>query len=112
MRYKQGDLVWVNFPFSDDFSQTKKRPAIVVSNELSNSLDDDLLLVPITTALRNDDFSFLLEDSNTSKPLPQKSEVRCNKIITFRQSLIIGKFAELQPVALQQVLTKIILVFQ
>ncbi len=94
-KYKQGDLVWLNYPYSDDFSQSKRRPAIIISNDISNSLDDDYLLCPITSILRNDVFSFRLEKEFLSRPLPKVSEVRCNKIVTVRESLIIAKFASL-----------------
>lgn len=94
-KYKQGDLVWLNYPYSDDFSQSKRRPAIIISNDISNSLDDDYLLCPITSILRNDIFSFRLENEFLSRPLPKISEVRCNKIVTVRESIIIAKFASL-----------------
>jgi mRNA interferase MazF len=96
-KYKQGDLVWINYPYSDNFSQSKRRPAIIVSNDISNSLDDDYLLCPITSNLRNDSFSFRLENEHLSRPLPKISEVRCNKIVTVRESIIIAKFASLLP---------------
>ncbi len=62
-----------------------------------NSLDNDYLLCPITSNLRNDIFSFLLENQYLSRPLPKISEVRCNKIITIREPIIIAKFASLLP---------------
>lgn len=96
-RYKQGDLVWLNYPYSDDFSQSKRRPAIIISNDISNSLDNDYLLSPITSNLRNDVFSFRLENEFLSRPLPKLSEVRCNKIVTVRESVIIAKFVSLLP---------------
>ena len=40
--YKQGDIVSVNFPFTD-ISQTKRRPALVISNDLVNQTGDYLL---------------------------------------------------------------------
>ncbi|PKQ67851.1 type II toxin-antitoxin system PemK/MazF family toxin [Raineya orbicola] len=60
MSYKQGDIVWLNYPFSDDSAKSKKRPALVVSNKKSNSLDNDLLIVPITTNIRGDIFAYKL----------------------------------------------------
>jgi len=96
-KYKQGDLVWLNYPYSDDFSQSKRRPAIIISNDISNSLDEDYLLCPITSILRNDIFPFRLENEFLSRPLPKTSEARCNKIVTVRESIIIAKFASLFP---------------
>jgi len=41
--YAQGDIVVVSFPFTD-ISQTKKRPALVLSNHLVNQTGDYLLV--------------------------------------------------------------------
>ena len=35
-KYRRGDIVKVPYPYSDDFSQSKIRPAIIVSNGLLN----------------------------------------------------------------------------
>lgn len=112
MSYKQGDIVWVNYPFSDDFAKSKKRPAIVVSNEKSNALDNDLLIVPITTSIRGDTFSYKLESSDLVQPLPFVSEVRCNKIITIRKRLILAPLSSLKEDSLSKIIQKIISVFQ
>jgi len=42
-QYQQGDIVTVDFPFTD-ISQTKRRPALVVSNEQVNETGDYLLV--------------------------------------------------------------------
>jgi mRNA interferase MazF len=47
MSYTQGDVVLVPFPFTD-LSDSKIRPAIVVSNKLVNR-SDDVILAQITT---------------------------------------------------------------
>jgi mRNA interferase MazF len=55
MSYKQGDIVFVPFPFSDD-TGSKFRPAIVISNNrVNNSLD--IILAQITAKPRNDEFT-------------------------------------------------------
>ena len=40
--FKQGDIVSVNFPFTD-IRITKKRPALIISNEKVNNTGDYLL---------------------------------------------------------------------
>ena len=34
--YKQGDIIWVKYPFFDQPNKAKARPAVVVSHERSN----------------------------------------------------------------------------
>lgn len=109
--YQQGDIISVNFPFSDDIKKSKLRPAVVVSNKTSNDLDNDLLICPITSTIRKSDFSFILNDSDLTQPLPKNSEIRCNKIATIRNSLVFGKVSSLKPNSLKKVLEMIKSVF-
>ena len=60
MPYNQGDIVLVPFPLTD-LSSSKVRPAIVVSGVDVNNTDD-VILAAITTNLRNDDFSFPIDN--------------------------------------------------
>ena len=105
--YQQGDIISVNYPFSDDFKKSKLRPAIIISNQKSNNLDGDVLICPITSTIRESEFSFLLNDIDLSDPLPKNSEIRCNKIATIRSSLILNKISALNIEALRIVLLKI-----
>lgn len=105
--YKQGDIVWINYPFSDNPTITKARPALVISNELSNNLDNDLLIAQITSILRKDKFSVLLQNENLTVPISQISEVRCNKIVTVRKDLILGKLSSLKMKEMLEVITKV-----
>lgn len=109
--YKQGDIVTVPYPFSDNFHKSKLRPAIVVSNDASNSIDKDLLICPITTALRLTPYSFPLRDEYLSSPLPERSEARCNKITTIRRHIVINKFSSLRNEYLTELLKTIQSVF-
>ena len=95
-KYKRGDIVKFPYPYSDDFSKSKVRPAIIVSNDISNNLDNDYLVAPITSMIRKTPFSFAIENKDLTNSLPLNSEVRCNKITTVRQSLILGKYLSWQ----------------
>ena len=94
--YKQGDIIIVFFPYSDDINTSKLRPAIVVSNELSNGLDNDIIICPITTRLRQSRFSFPLSNEDLLQPLPKDSEVRCNKFATIRSSEVLKSVSALK----------------
>lgn len=109
--YKQGDIVAVHYPFSDDITKSKLRPAIVISNEMSNQLDNDLIISPITTTLRKTVFSFSLTNNDVINPLPKNSEVRCNKFTTIRESLVLGKISELKKDKLSELLIQVKSVF-
>lgn len=50
MLYKQGDIVLVPFPFTDQ-SAVKQRPAVVMSSEAYNLIHPDLILAPVTSQI-------------------------------------------------------------
>ncbi len=75
--YKQGDIIAVHYPLTDKPAKTKMRPAIVVSNEISNKLDNDILVCPITTKNHNTEFSYGLNNDQLMQLLLPGSEVRC-----------------------------------
>jgi mRNA interferase MazF len=93
MSYLQGDIVLVPFPMTD-MSASKPRPAIVVSNKKVNNTQD-VILAAITSTLRNDDFSFSL-DNKVTTPLRKPCEVRCHKLFTAAQSIIKKKISSLK----------------
>ncbi len=86
MPYDQGDIVLVPFPLTN-LTTSKVRPAIVVSNSDINDTND-VILAAITTNLRNDEFSFKLENSALSNPMRKECEVRCHKLFTCDQTII------------------------
>ena len=51
VNYRKGDVVLVSFPYTTDegTTQTKRRPAVLISNDYNNSRLDDVLLVPLTS---------------------------------------------------------------
>ncbi len=105
MKGWQGEVVWVQYPFSDDPRKYKYRPAVVISHSRARQTDHDVVLLPVTSRIKNDDFSFLLEDNHLQEgPLPKPSEIRCNKPATVRQERIIGHLNELTDQSLQSVL--------
>ena len=55
MNYQKGDIVIINFPFSD-LSRVKKRPSLIISNDIVNQTGD-YLMVQITSKIRNDEIS-------------------------------------------------------
>ncbi|MBU1820583.1 MAG: type II toxin-antitoxin system PemK/MazF family toxin [Bacteroidetes bacterium] len=95
-RYKQGDIVVVNFPFTD-ISQTKRRPALVVSNDEVNETGD-YLLVQITSQYRQDALTLPLSiEDYSSQPLPLVSYIRKHKLFLLNESLITSKVSSVTP---------------
>lgn len=104
----QVKIVWVQYPFSDNPSKYKHRPALVISSSKALSIDNDVILLPITSSLHNDFFSFRLHDEYLKEgALPKTSEVRCHKPATVRAALIIGELNNVTYRALNSIKQKV-----
>jgi mRNA interferase MazF len=104
--YNQCDIVSVHFPFTD-VSQTKRRPALVISNHLVNQTGD-YLLVQLTSQVKQDGLSLpLLLTDYLSLPLPLVSFARVHKIFLLNESLIIKKITDVSPAFHQQLVIRI-----
>ena len=108
--YQTGDIVLLPFPFTD-LTNRKVRPAIVLSSELINATNDVVLLA-ITGNLRGDDFSFVLSNEHLEAPMRKQSEVRCHKVFTAEQNIIIKKINALDPLEFRNLFNKHVEVLQ
>jgi len=105
--YSQGEIAWADYPLSDKPAKSKVRPVLIVSNAESNALDNDLLIVPITSRVRGQLFEIVLTEEKLTSPLPALSAVRCNKIHTIRSTRITGKIAAVSSIALKEIVDAI-----
>ena len=103
MNYSRGEVVWVRFPFSDS-STSKLRPALIISNDLVNK-SGDYLLMQVTSRLRNDNLSLLLDDTAYSgTPLLKQSELRLHKVFILSEMMISGGITNLSSAFMQKVI--------
>lgn len=104
--YSQGDVVLVQFPFTD-LSTIKQRPAVVISANWYNQLRNDCVLLAITSIIPSDldQDHFLLSPSDvTSGGLLKPSVVKLGKIVTIEQQLIKRSLGRLSPATLDAIL--------
>jgi mRNA interferase MazF len=84
-RFAKGEIVLVNFPFSD-LSQTKLRPALV----LAEAEYGDLLLCQITSKTYGDRNAVQIDQADfRSGSLPLTSYARPGRITTAADSLVV-----------------------
>lgn len=107
MKYKKGDIVIIRFPFSD-LSKTKKRPALIISNDIVNKTGD-YLMVQVTSKIHRDNLSLLINKSDfiEGKELPLRSCIRLHKIFLLNENLIIAKNTAVNYDFLKSVIEKI-----
>ena len=96
MNLNKGDIVLVQFPFTD-LSQTKLRPALIL---YSNSVTNDITLCFISSQnvnnLTSEEFAIKDSDAEFSDTgLRISSKVRVTRIATLNNSLIVRRLGKL-----------------
>ncbi len=81
--YEQGDVVLIPFPYSD-LTGTKRRPALIVSNNKLNNSEDRLCCL-ITS---NNPKEGILINSFSKGKLPFKSWVKPHRVFTVNKKII------------------------
>ena len=102
--FVKGDVVIVPFPYSD-FSQTKRRPAVVVAVLPSG----DIMLCQITSQVVSDQDAIPLGSTDfATGGLNQPSNIRPNKIFTADSGIILYQAGKLKPEKLGETIDKIV----
>jgi mRNA interferase MazF len=94
--YKQRDIIMIPFPYTD-LTETKQRPAIIVSNNNYNDTLDDVIVCAVTSKFQRDEFCIELLDTNLDYgKLPEVSFVKAHKLLTIHKSKIIKKYSRVK----------------
>ena len=103
-KFVKGDVVVVPFPFSD-LSQSKRRPALVIS-----ALDgDDLILCQITSQTIKDKYAIAFNDNDfETGGLKQQSNLRPNRIFTADTHIVLYKGGSLKNAKVSEVIESIV----
>lgn len=100
---RQGDIVLIPIPFTDLSSQ-KRRPVIVISNDVYNGKTADILVVALTSNPKIVDYSFTITSTDLAKgTLKRPSRVRVDKIYTLSQSIVVRTFGQVKLSVLNQI---------
>jgi mRNA interferase MazF len=106
MSVARGEIVLVDYPFSDRRG-SKVRPALVVQNDTLNSRIDDTILVAISRSTHRASGTQLLVDLATPEGaatgLRQNSMIQCENLLTYDQRLIIATIGRVPSSLMQRV---------
>lgn len=109
--FQQKELVLLPYPFSDQ-GGSKVRPAIIVSNDNFNKRCEDCVMVPLTTVIREEPFSLIInQDSLESGKLLKQSRVRIDKLFTIKKGLIMLKIGKISDKTLDKIKLEVSKVF-
>ena len=94
MNFSKGDIVIIPVPFTDNKGYIL-RPAVVISNGTVHQTGD-VMIVQITSKLKQDKLSIPITNDDVTEDLPIKSYIRVHKIFALWESLIKGKVSSLK----------------
>ena len=107
-RFVKGDVVVLPFPFSD-LSQSKRRPALVITELLRN----DIILCQITSQKISDNYAILIEENDFKEGhLRVRINVRPNRIFTADTNIVLYKVGSLKREKTKEIIEKIIKILQ
>ena len=91
MNFSQREIVLIPYPFSN-LEEKKVRPALIISNNSFNSKSKDCLLAPLTSVIKNEPYSILIEQKDLdSGKLIRLSRIRLDKLFVIEKNKIVFK---------------------
>ena len=103
----QREIYLMRYPFSNG-ERCKVRPALVLSNSRYNNKQDDILACPITSQLKEVEYSVTLETSDLDEgKLKTKCRIRADKIGSVEKELLLHRIGTLKKQVFEDVKTEI-----
>jgi len=101
--YRPGDLAGIPFPYSDLKSQ-KRRPVLIMTDKDRHG---DFICVAVTSVPTEECAVCIDDDSMSTGQLPRKSWIRCDKLFTLSETIVVRHYGSLNNTAYKKVLHKI-----
>jgi mRNA interferase MazF len=100
---EQGDIVLIPIPFTDLSSQ-KRRPVIIISNNVYNQRTTDIFVIALTSNPAPADYSFTINLSDLDQGvLNRPGKLRVDKIYTLSQSIVVKTFGRVNSATLERI---------
>ena len=111
MQINQKEVVLLPYPFSN-FEGMKVRPALVVSNESFNKKSADCIMVPLTTVIKGEPYSIIIDNADMdSGELVKQSRIRADKIFSVEKNLVTMKIGIIKDKTFDKVKAEIFRMF-
>ncbi len=93
---KQRDILLIPIPFTD-LQAVKRRPVVVLSNDLYNRACEDVIIAAITSNIRNTQYGITFNKEDLLEGNIQRtSQIRIDKIYTLNKKIILRRFGVLK----------------
>jgi mRNA interferase MazF len=95
IKFEQGDIVFVPFPFTN-LTSSKKRPVLILSKTSYNKKSFDFVCCGITSNIsRTHDHSIIIQDKDLiTGTLPKPSKIKVSTIFTLEKSIVVRVFGK------------------
>lgn len=105
---KQKEIILVPILFSNQ-KELKNRPAVIISKNEYNQKNEDIIVIPLTTNLKEKKYCIKINQDNLEKGiLYYESKIRVDKINPIKQNLIIMKIGSINDETLQNIIKTLI----
>ena len=104
--FNRGDIVLIPVPYTD-LSASKKRPVLVMSNDVYNIANQDMIVVAITSNLAQMGIAITAVDMKQGQ-IPKPSVVRSDKIYTLNQSIVVKSIGHVKDAVVKSVYNEIV----
>ena len=105
MKYKlkQREMVLIPIPFSD-LKSKKRRPVIVISNNIYNQKTEDIVVVAVTSNIQKKDYTILISQNDMEEGnLPNDSMIRVDKIYSLSQLIVVKRLGKIKQVTSERI---------
>jgi len=102
--FDQREIVLIHFPYSD-LTLSKKRPALIISNEKINKMQDRICCLVTTKPHKND--LIISQSCFEDGQLPFKSFIKPHRIFTISEEIIIKKLCKINKSLHKSVIKKL-----
>ena len=103
MTCKRGDLIGIPFPYSD-LTTKKRRPVLVLTSPDRHS---DFICLAVTSVPTVEVAVVIDRKSMETGHLPMRSWIRCDKIFTLSENIIVKNYGTVCDTALQDVMERV-----
>ena len=103
---RQKQIILVPFPFSDQ-SGSKRRPALIISNDKFNDASQDVVACAITSNLSDDAFTIRIAPEDWKDGMYSESCVKAANIFTIDKAVVLRPIGRLSGERFKAVMAKI-----
>ncbi len=102
-QFRRGDIILVPVPFTD-LSESKQRPALIISNDDHNSNVEDVVVCGITSNIRDEDYSIVIDQKDMSEGImPVLSRIKVDKLFTLNKKIVLRRLGRVNKELLEAV---------